>query len=858
MLTPRTPEEKAGILACAVFEPYGRIVTETGKARTFEGEENIYTYLGRLVSEGSISDEEMDTVRNNVRDGGEGVLDLSKGKGIYYVYQPLGSDGWYIFNAVSEDYVENRLSGTGKMDPLSTGILAVLALLLLASVGITARNHLIEVRRGRQKYIKACTVDTLTGLYNKTGFERETKKALSRLSPDLACSVISFEVVSFRTYNELYGYEAGDVLLKTIADTILRFKRNGDVVSRLYSDHFVWFTTGGDNEEIFSTIRDALKSANATGLPFFLCAGIYFVDNSEMPVWEMTDKASIAKDTIKYNCSTGVALFNESMLECQLQDAGMVANMMKGLECGEFVEYYQPKYDTHTEKVTGAEALARWKKPDGEIIQPSRFIELFERNGFIRKLDFYIFEKVCEFQASMQAKGVALLPVSVNFSRVHMHDLHFPQRLLNITQKYGIDPKYLEIELTESAFILDAKDQNKIADKLHEYGFSVAIDDFGSGFSSLNMLKDFDADTLKIDTKFLEGFEDGGRVGTVVTSVIRLAKWLGISVVAEGVETRDQVDFLHSLGCETIQGYYYSRPIPRDDYEKLIIGQSGETLRSQKSAGITLSSINAALGGDGLINSLLDGILGGFGIYELTGEKLEVIRANRTYYEMMGYKDLSSFREDSLNVIDRICLPDRERVIDACRRAVASGSAQKLTACRYRPDESILSFDAVVRHIGGTQNRPLLCMSLADSAEKLLADRENERNKYSDALYSIFDEIYEFNYAEDTFRVLSHNYVRCREDTKSLAEREKNWIENIVYSEDRKRIRQYVAMARSGGIRLPFSTEYRTVKKGEIRWKTASLVSIAGGSYLICELDVTQIKQYEALMVSFEPDTPVI
>ncbi len=852
-----TPKKETKAMAAIVFKPTGDIIIKTGAAQAFAGESDIFEYFQKLASVNTIAESDVETMRDKIRDGGKGEIDPDM-SGVCYVYQPLGNSGWYILNSVNENYINSELLGIGKMDPISIGVVIVLALLLLVSVGTTAKRYRRNSRKERRKYIEACTIDPLTGLYNKPGFEAETERVLLKLPQDKACAVISFEVVSFRTYNELYGYEAGDILLKTIADTILRYEHKGDVVSRLYSDHFVWFTTGTDNEEIFGTLRDAIKTANSTGLPFFLCAGVYLVDKREMSVQNMIDKASIAKDTIKYNYSTGIAIYDESMLECRLQDADMVGSMMKGLESGEFIEYYQPKYNTHTETIVGAEALARWKKPDGEIIQPSRFIELFERNGFIRRLDFYIFEKVCEFQASQQAKGRALLPVSVNFSRVHMHDLHFSQRLLNITQKYGVDPKYLEIELTESAFIMDSKEQNEVADRLHEFGFTVAIDDFGSGFSSLNMLKDFDADTLKIDTKFLEGFERGGKVGTVVTSVIRLAKWLGIPVVAEGVETREQVDFLHSLGCEAIQGYYYSHPIPREEYEKLVDEPGEKRLRCDDASCVTLGGINALLGGDSIINSLLDGILGGFGIYELSGDDMEVIRVNKAYYEMMGYSDVSEFSEHSLNIINQVFLADKERVLDACRNAVLTGTVQKISANRYKPDGTLMQFDSIIKHIGGTKDRPLLCMSLVNSTERLLTERENERNKYSDALYSIFDEIFEFDYVEDALRTLSRNHVRCSEETRNLAEAEKNWIENIIYSEDREKIRQYVALARAGKITLPLNADYRTLQNGKIRWKTASLVSIAGGGYLICELDVTQIKLFEVFLADNEPGFPTL
>lgn len=837
-----------GSPASAVFYSSGSIILETGDVRSFKGASNIYAFFNMLAAENKVASGDADAVEAAVRAGQRGAISPAGDQGLYYAYQPIGPDGWYIVNSISKDYLETEIAASRILDPFPTSAMALIVILLIVSIAVPARKRLLELREGYRKYVEACTIDSLTGLFNKPGFEAEVAKAVGKLPSERACALISFEIVSFRTYNELYGYEAGDTLLKTIAEIAKKAVNDGDVAARLYSDHFACFITGGDSEEIFSALRDAVKAAKMTELPFFLCAGIYFIEDRSMAVLDMLDKASVAKDTIKFNYSTGVAIYDDSMLECRLQDAQLVGGMMKGLQDGEFVEYYQPKYNVLTETVTGAEALVRWKKPDGELITPTRFIELFERNGFIRKLDFYMFERVCAFLASSMKAGKKVLPVSVNFSRVHMHDLHFPQRLFNLAQKYGVDPKNLEIELTESAFIMGAQDYNKIVDKIHEYGFSVAIDDFGSGFSSLNMLKDFDVDTLKIDTKFLEGFERGGKVGTIVTSVIRMAKWVGIPVVAEGVETREQVDFLCSIGCEMIQGFYYSRPIPRDEYEKLLDMSASGRFVGEKPAALTLDSINAILGGDSLVNSLLDGILGGFGIYEFSGDRLEAIRVNRAYYEMMGYPEAAAFREHSLNVLSQVYPPDADRMRETCRKAVETGATQKQTARRYKYDGTMTPFDLIIKHIGGTAGRPLICMTFIDSTENMLSAKESELGKYCDALNAVFDEIFEFDYLADTFRLLSRDHVKRNEETKNLGEMEKNWLENIIYPEDREKIGHYMALARAGKVEMPFNADYRVIKCGEIRWIAATLVSMAGGSYLLCKLDVTQKKQFELLM----------
>lgn len=454
--------------------------------------------------------------------------------------------------------------------------------------------------------------------------------------------------------------------------------------------------------------------------------------------------------------------------------------------------------------------------------------------------------------AATQAEGKPVLPISVNFSRVHLHDFNFPQRLLALTKKYGVDPKKIEIELTETAFALNAKEQYNAVNKLHEYGFTVAIDDFGSGFSSLNMLKDFDFDILKIDMKFLEDFELGGKVGTVLTSVIRLAKWLGIPVVAEGVETKEQLDFLRSLGCEMIQGYVYSRPLSRGEYEILLDQKDSISILKEKPMVVATSNMNALLGGDGTINSILDGILGGFGIYEFTGKALEAIRVNRAYYDTMGYPDAVSFRAHSLNVLTQVYPSDVKKMLDACNMAVETGTVQKISARRYLYNGTLCRFDCLVKYIGGAKDRPFLCITFIDATERLRVDREKELSKYCDALHGIFDEIFEFDYKTDTLCLLSREHVKRHEEPRKLKEAERNWAENIIHPDDREKMEEYILLARADEIKLPFSADYRIIRNGEIRWISASVVSIAGGSYLLCKLDITQKKQMEILFENME------
>ncbi|NLH00460.1 MAG: EAL domain-containing protein, partial [Clostridiales bacterium] len=842
-----------GDSASAAFDAEGNIILKNGEIPLLGNGINLFQEIERLAAEESI-DKSVAEKLHMLTAGANPDMDCFavKSRDGYFVFCQAGIENLYIVRYVSQQEFsgESGLNRTKLKIPYI--LIFVFSALLLISVVIIAKERMDQIDKERRKGIKAVYTDPLTGLYNKTGFEKKTHKRLLSIPADRVCALISFEVVSFRSYNALYGFAAGDRLLKTISDIVRQYTGKEDVVGRLYADHFVWLAEGDSREEIFDKLKDAVRNAKDCGLPFFLCGGIYMIEDRGMDVQKMIDNASIAKDTIKHKFSTGIAIYDDSMLECQLEDAELVGNMMRGLENGEFVDYYQPKYNMDDECLSGAEALVRWKKPDGEIIMPGRFIELFEKNGFIRKLDFYMYEKACEMIKDLQDKDLPILPISVNFSRVHLYDSRFPERIFKIAQKYGVDTKYIEIELTESAFLLEGEILEQIVDKLHEYGFSVSIDDFGSGFSSLNMLKDVEVDTLKIDMKFLEGFERGGRVGTVVTSVIRMAKWLGIPVVAEGVETKEQVDFLRTLGCEMVQGFYYSRALPRETYLDMIANRETVHCGKDKPAAITLDSINAVLGGNSLVTSLVEGILGGFGIYEFSEGRLEAIRVNRAYCEILGYPDMASFSAHSLNVLTQVYPSDLDEFVETCKKAVSTGAVQKFTARRYDYYGNIIQFKGFLKHIGGTDTRPLICISFLDATDLMQSQREKELNKYSNALYGIFDEIYEMDYADNSLRILSSNRKRYHEKVFNLIEFEKNWLYNKLFPDDRETIENLISKARTDKLELPVTVEYRVIDNGEVKWKMSSMVSVSGGSYLICTLDITQKKQFEMFAEKME------
>ncbi len=832
---------------CAVFTADGCVIAYFGDGHKISPGDDLFSRL--FVSEGASAFES--TLKEN---GGQGVTQYRLGDHMEYaVYYPLEISGCYIMTMTDMSLLDSAVSEQTKNLRLSSAIALLLLLALLAVIIYWVMRRFRELKKEEERFLELVNVDELTGLYTKRGFESRARQALDIIPEDKCCAMVSFEIVAFRSFNALYGFDKGDELLSRIAEVARSYMKPNEVCGHLFADRFAWLMYGESIEEIKATLERAYYTIKETQLPFFLCSGVYEISDRGMLISSMMDKASVAKETVKGNFSLGIAVYDDSMLECQLEDAELVANMINGLNNGEFVDFYQAKYRTDSETVAGAEALVRWKKPNGEIIPPGRFIALFEKNGFIRKLDFYMLERVCLMLKERMEKNEELVPISVNFSRVHIYDSGFPETVREIVKKSGVPEKYIEIELTESAFFNETDALNDAVNRLHKYGFSVAIDDFGSGYSSLNMLKDVSVDVLKIDMRFLEGFERGGKVGTVVTSVVRMAKWLGIPVVAEGVETKEQVEFLRSLGCDMVQGYFFARPIARGDFEKLLNkAESTAPAKQTLPETITLDSLNAVLGGDSLLTSLMDGMVGGFGLYELSDNRLEAIRVNRRYYELMGYPDLASFSKASFNVIEQIYVADQLPLLNCCRAAVSKGTVQSFSVRRYNYSGKLMHIKGLIKRIGGSDEKPLLCITFLDATESLRAEQERELNKYSDALYSIYDEIYEFNFETNLFRLLSYNHVRRVFKTYALNTAEKKWLDKVVYSDDRLMIEGLIGELRNGTIKLPFSEEYRINTPKGVRWVTSSVVSVSGGSHLLCSLDITEKKRLEEFVASME------
>ena len=415
--------------------------------------------------------------------------------------------------------------------------------------------------------------DLLTDLYNMHTFYSQAAQAVHAY-PERRYSIVRMDIDRFKVINDLYGLKEGDKLLIAIAD-LLREKMAGthSVYGRLGGDVFC-LCVDYSRERILALIKELTNRLADYPLPYKVVPsfGICEVDNIDTPINVLCDWANLALKTIKGNYLNSYAFYDGKLRERILEEKKIENQMHDALLQGQFVLYLQPKVHIPTSRIIGSEGLVRWIHPTEGLMPPDRFIPLFEKNGFIIRLDEYIWEQACITLRRWIDHGLTPTPISVNMSRMHIHDPRLREKLLDLMRRYELPPHLLELELTESAFLENESGLFESMKALQAFGFQFSMDDFGSGYSSLNMLKSMPVDFIKIDRGFLNEVVTTERGKTVIRFSISLAREMSIKVIAEGVETEEQAAFLLQAGCAYAQGYFYSRPLPIPQFEALAFG----------------------------------------------------------------------------------------------------------------------------------------------------------------------------------------------------------------------------------------------------------------------------------------------
>lgn len=467
----------------------------------------------------------------------------------------------------------DRASGSNRFveDYLAWIIAGVL--LVLAVVFILMCVNSFRSRRGAD-------TDQLTGGRSRAKFFEDAKKILKHSSPD-NWAVVLFDIDKFKYVNDRLGYDEGNKMLDRLHKTVSDNMGSDEIFARLTDDNFALMIKDATDIELRTRINDIFeefdrRNALFVKYPVVFSAGICRlgqcaneVHKDDIDLNTALDRCKIAKSTLKGTHFSSIAFYDGSIRDKALREKDYENIMPTALRKREFQCYLQPKYGLRSRNIEGAEALIRWNSPEFGFISPGDFIPIAEKNGFVVELDFFILEEVCRTMRHWIDEGKKPVVISVNQSRLHLNYDDYIWRLREIVDKYDIPYEYIELELTESVFTENAEKLLKIMHKLHEIGFKLSLDDFGSGYSSLNMLKDMPVDVVKIDKEFFSDTMNTEKGRAVISTVVDLAKNLDMDVISEGVETREQVEFLTEIHCAMVQGYYFAKPMPIADFEKL-------------------------------------------------------------------------------------------------------------------------------------------------------------------------------------------------------------------------------------------------------------------------------------------------
>lgn len=495
------------------------------------------------------------------------------GEEYVFCYTPLeGTEGWDVVSIIPNSVV---------MEQANAIIQATLLLcaLIVIGLGLVLLVYWRGSRAHRRQIERMAYFDSLTGLHSVDKFTMDGDAQLASLaraggSGPAGLAVACVDIDNFKLINDVDGYGRGDEILKELAGVIRDVIGPQGIAARQSADYFLLLFPYETREDALSVCEKLVERAHAilgNGKPLSLHLGLCCSEDAPdaRDITELTDRARIAQRESRKHAVAPCA-FSQPMRDALLRRADLERSMEAALENGEFFHVIQPKYDPSGTRVLGGEALVRWERLGEGTVGPNEFVPLFEQNGFILRLDEFVFEKVCHDLRERLDAGLPVVPLSVNVSRLHLHRPDFVSTYVRIKEAYRIPDGLCELELTESIVVEDLDGTFAIMEELRRSGFLCSIDDFGSGQSSLNVLKNLPADVLKLDRDFLLESTLPGKEETVVRSVIAMAKELCMTTVMEGVETPRQLEFLRTTPCDMVQGFVFSRPVPSDEFYRLV------------------------------------------------------------------------------------------------------------------------------------------------------------------------------------------------------------------------------------------------------------------------------------------------
>lgn len=593
-----------------------------------------------------------------------------------------------------------------------------------------------EKQAVRQAYPDLCP---LTGLYYNKAFFKKVDEQLLQTKPD-TYSLVALDIEHFRLFNKLYGRDAGDELLIYIADCLRGIEQElGAVAGYLGGDNFAILMP-----DEFETVRK-LKHAIIRGIQrwnttvgFLPAIGIYPIDDVSVSAVTMYDHATIALAQVLGNYTKRISRYDVGMEEQIEEEIRLLSEIQEALEQEEFTFYAQPQCDISTGKIVGAESLVRWIHSEKGLISPGAFIPVLEKNGFIADLDRYVWKKVCEWLRSWIDRGYHPVPVSINVSRIDIFSMDVPEYLTGLLRDYHLSEKLIKVEITESAYAESNDKIIKTVKELRDAGFLVMMDDFGSGYSSLNMLKNVAVDVLKLDMRFLDIDEQEEEKGIgILESVVNMARQMGLPIVVEGVETQKQEKFLVELGCRYTQGFYYYRPLPIAQFEDLLSDERNLDFDGMWCKQVEALHVREFLDNNLFSDTMVNNILGAMAFYDMYENQIEITRVNNQYYELAGISS-GAYADYKKKFWNHVRDDDRAKLFSIFEQAYENPSGGAQGYVHYvRADGKVLWVYLRVFFIREKEGHKLFCSSLVD----MTAMREKKKeNSFLDQEVVEFDE----------------------------------------------------------------------------------------------------------------------
>lgn len=500
-----------------------------------------------------------------------GYIEISRKNGKRYVYfQPLGINDWYLLSIIPGVVIKEDVNMLLILSYAMTFVCAALLLFLVKKIRFAEKKYWEHLENTALR-------DPVTG-HASFGRFRSDARDILQYAESGQYAMVCLNIQMFQYINELYGYQEGDRVLMMVSTVLHGALRDGELMARTNADRFAALLYYDGKEEIRDRVMDIMadieakvnRKEDAMEYEIKMAAGVYIIEDTGEPVDKMVDRAKAAFTRENRGAFETCGFYDTAIRERAVRQREMENHFETALGQEEFLVFYQPKYDVRSKCFHGAEALVRWNWMKESMVPPSEFIPLFEGNGMIVLLDEYVFSKTCRQVKSWLDRGLLPGPVSVNISRVHLYQKSFAETYFRIIEETGVPASAISLELTETALFDNVGILNETLETFRERGVKILMDDFGSGYSSMQLLSSMPVDMLKLDKSMVDNSTENEKTRAVLKSVINLAHSLGIAVTAEGVENKAQYDLLEEMGIDYIQGYYCAKPMPENDYEELM------------------------------------------------------------------------------------------------------------------------------------------------------------------------------------------------------------------------------------------------------------------------------------------------